>query len=125
MVDQKAQENDAIEVFRHADSKAAMLGGIRAGLLILLLVLYVQGFAKISSTHLEISTSEIYGEFLIGPIALGTVVGCIIVTLYVVLCSGITKCFRPLDPLLFDRIRVGVEWFIEFFVNLMVSLKII
>ena len=122
MVDQKTQENNAIEGLRHAGSKVKMLGQIKLGILLVFLAFYIHSFAKFFKAHFEISTSEFYEKYIIPIMALEFGLACILAISLIVLFRGIRKCSRPCTPRLFDCVCLALLCFAIFFADLLVLL---
>ena len=123
MVHPKTPEKDFLKGLRQARSRAGMLVGIKFGVWLLLLALCFQGCAKILSNHLGISTTKFFEKDGILPAVLGFGSTCLIYIVIFGTFFGIKRCFRPFNPLLFDRICVGLDWFSGRIADLIVSLK--
>ena len=122
MVDQKTQENNAIEALRHAGSKARMLSQTKAGILFLFLALCFHSCAKIFKTQFEISTSKFYGKYIIPLVVSEFGLACILAISFMVLFRGIRKCSRPCNPRLFDCVCVAMRWLMNIFADFLVLL---
>ena len=117
MVDQKTPG------LRYARSKADTVVGIKIGLLLLLLALYIQGSAIVVSYHFKISISEFYEKVEFPTKVSKAGLACIAAVLSFAVSLGIKKCFRPLNPRIFDLICLGLDWLLGILVDLVVSCK--
>ena len=128
MVDQKTQEKDCLRDLRQARqaySRGFKVACIKTGVWLLLIALYVQGFCKIFNNHL--GTEKFYDTEGIHYVGLGFAVGlelaCVLTNIFFfAILYGIGRCFRPLNPRLFDCICVHLDWVLNCIGDLLVSL---